>query len=196
MPDGRKDVEGMHITGASMTLEYAYQDWCLAQMAKTMGNYRIMSFYETIKELSSPLESGEWLYAASWNRWRLVALFWPVGVDGKGGFCESNSAIYSHYVPHDMTGLIELYGGADKYIERLNANLKKWTVWIFRSNKTKEGNWTDYGNQPGTGMAHLFNYAGAPWLTQNGYVRSRPLIVMWPLMEVIGMMRTRGRWER
>ena len=34
------------------------------------------------------------------------------------------------------------------------------------SNKTKEGNWTDYGNQPGTGMAHLFNYAGAPWLTQ------------------------------
>lgn len=75
VPDGRKDVEGMHITGASMTLEYAYQDWCLAQMAKTMGNYRIMSFYETIKELSSPLESGEWLYAASWNRWRLVTLF-------------------------------------------------------------------------------------------------------------------------
>ena len=66
-----------------------------------------------------------------------------------------------------MTGLIELYGGADKYIERLNANFEKSEPYgFFRSNKTKEGNWTDYGNQPGTGMAHLFNYAGAPWLTQ------------------------------
>lgn len=35
--DGRANVVGMHTTGASMTLEYAYQDWCLAQMAKAMG---------------------------------------------------------------------------------------------------------------------------------------------------------------
>lgn len=37
VPDGRANVVGMHTTGASMTLEYAYQDWCLAQMAKAMG---------------------------------------------------------------------------------------------------------------------------------------------------------------
>jgi len=63
--------------------------------------------------------------------------------------------------------LIELYGGADQYVKRLNANFEKSESYgFFRSNKTKEGNWTDYGNQPGTGMAHLFSYAGAPWLTQ------------------------------
>ena len=45
MPDGRKDVEGMHTTGASMTLEYAYQDWCLAQMAKTMGKLQDYEFF-------------------------------------------------------------------------------------------------------------------------------------------------------
>lgn len=45
VPDGRKDVEGMHITGASMTLEYAYQDWCLAQMAKTMGKLQDYEFF-------------------------------------------------------------------------------------------------------------------------------------------------------
>lgn len=44
VPDGRKDVEGMHTTGASMTLEYAYQDWCLAQMAKTMGRLQDYEF--------------------------------------------------------------------------------------------------------------------------------------------------------
>ena len=66
-----------------------------------------------------------------------------------------------------MAGLIELYGGADQYVKRLNANFEKSESYgFFRSNKTKEGNWTDYGNQPGTGMAHLFSYAGAPWLTQ------------------------------
>lgn len=168
VPDGRKDVEGMHITGASMTLEYAYQDWCLAQMAKTMGKLQDYEFFmkrsKNYRHLWNP-ESGYMQPRGIDGDW--LPCFDPLELTEKGGFCESNSAIYSHYVPHDMTGLIELYGGADKYIERLNANFEKSEPYgFFRSNKTKEGNWTDYGNQPGTGMAHLFNYAGAPWLTQ------------------------------
>ena len=43
VPDGRANVVGMHTTGASMTLEYAYQDWCLAQMAKAMASKLIMN---------------------------------------------------------------------------------------------------------------------------------------------------------
>lgn len=168
VPDGRKDVEGMHITGVSMTLEYAYQDWCLAQMAKTMGKLQDYEFFmkrsKNYRHLWNP-ESGYMQPRGIDGDW--LPCFDPLELTEKGGFCESNSAIYSHYVPHDMTGLIELYGGADKYIERLNANFEKSEPYgFFRSNKTKEGNWTDYGNQPGTGMAHLFNYAGAPWLTQ------------------------------
>ena len=100
--------------------------------------------------------NGEWL-----------PNFDPLELTEKGGFCESNSAIYSHYVPHDMQGLIELYGGHKKYAERLNENfIKSEPYGFFRSKDTKPGNWTDYGNQPGTGMAHLFNHARAPWLTQ------------------------------
>ena len=168
VPDGRKDVEGMHTTGASMTLEYAYQDWCLAQMAKTMGKLQDYEFFmkrsKNYRNLWNP-ESGYMQPRGEDGNW--LPYFDPLELTEKGGFCESNSAIYSHYVPHDMTGLIELYGGADKYIERLNANFEKSEPYgFFRSNKTKEGNWTDYGNQPGTGMAHLFSYAGAPWLTQ------------------------------
>lgn len=168
VPDGRKDVEGMHTTGASMTLEYAYQDWCLAQMAKTMGRLQDYEFFmkrsKNYRNLWNP-ESGYMQPRGEDGNW--LPCFDPLELTEKGGFCESNSAIYSHYVPHDMAGLIELYGGADQYVQRLNANFEKSESYgFFRSNKTKEGNWTDYGNQPGTGMAHLFSYAGAPWLTQ------------------------------
>lgn len=168
VPDGRKDVEGMHTTGASMTLEYAYQDWCLAQMAKTMGKLQDYDFFmkrsKNYRNLWNP-ESGYMQPRGEDGNW--LPCFDPLELTEKGGFCESNSAIYSHYVPHDMAGLIELYGGAGQYIKRLNANFEKSEPYgFFRSNKTKEGNWTDYGNQPGTGMAHLFSYAGAPWLTQ------------------------------
>ena len=168
VPDGRKDVEGMHTTGASMTLEYAYQDWCLAQMAKTMGRLQDYEFFmkrsKNYRNLWNP-ESGYMQPRGEDGNW--LPCFDPLELTEKGGFCESNSAIYSHYVPHDMAGLIELYGGADQYVKRLNANFEKSESYgFFRSNKTKEGNWTDYGNQPRTGMAHLFSYAGAPWLTQ------------------------------
>ncbi|WP_418841150.1 GH92 family glycosyl hydrolase [Phocaeicola sp.] len=168
VPDGRKDVEGMHTTGASMTLEYAYQGWCLAQMAKTMGKLQDYEFFmkrsKNYRNLWNP-ESGYMQSRGEDGNW--LPCFDPLELTEKGGFCESNSAIYSHYVPHDMAGLIELYGGADQYVKRLNANFEKSESYgFFRSNKTKEGNWTDYGNQPGTGMAHLFSYAGAPWLTQ------------------------------
>lgn len=168
VPDGRTDVQGMHTTGASMTLEYAYQDWCVAQMAKKMGKQQDYDFFmkrsQNYRTLWNP-KSGYMQPRGVDGNW--LPDFDPLELTEKGGFCESNSAIYSHYVPHDMAGLIELYGGADKYIEKLNSNFEKSEPYgFFRSNDTKEGNWTDYGNQPGTGMAHLFNYAGAPWLTQ------------------------------
>lgn len=168
VPDGRPNLRGMHTTGASMTLEYAYQDWCLAQMARALGynedydlfmkrskNYRFL--WNSKSGYIQPRGvDGEWL-----------PNFDPLELTEKGGFCESNSAIYSHYVPHDMKGLIELNGGCQCYIEKLNSNFVKSEPYgFFRSSKTKQGNWTDYGNQPGTGMAHLFSYAGAPWLTQ------------------------------
>lgn len=54
-----------------------------------------------------------------------------------------------------MQGLIALYGGHKKYAERLNENFVKSEPYGFPFKDTKSGNWTDYGNQPGTGMAHL-----------------------------------------
>jgi len=167
VPYDRTDGVGFHHTAtSSMTLEYAYQDWCLAQIAKNMGkddDYRL--FMERSKN-----------YRNVWNPEK--GFMYPRAMDGSfpedynpasGGnqshFCESNSAIYTHYVPHDMKGLIELFGGREKYVERLNEQFEKGQKTSFRDNERDEY-WIQYTNQPGTGMAHLFSHAGAPWLTQ------------------------------
>ena len=170
VPDGRDNVRGMHTTGAAMTLEYAYQDWCLSQMALNMGfeqDYRF--FLERSGNYRNVWDPAVgYMHARDTNGYFLPD-FDPLEISEKDGFCESNAAIYSHFVPHDMQGLIELFGGRKKYIERLDKQFRlSQPNGFFRSTdpSLKQYNWTDYGNQPGTGMAHLFSHAGAPWLTQ------------------------------
>ncbi|WP_347840352.1 GH92 family glycosyl hydrolase [uncultured Draconibacterium sp.] len=168
VPEGIK-AKGGHKDGASMTLEYAYQDWCLAQMAKSLGkdsDYELfMERSENYKHLWNP-ETRMMHPREMDGSW--IEDFQPV-VEGFNarGFCESNSAIYTHFIPHDMAGLIELFGGNEKYTHFLDWCFNEGEKLDFVGiNKNHAANWIDYGNQPGTGMAHLFNYSGAPWLTQ------------------------------
>jgi predicted alpha-1,2-mannosidase len=167
VPYDRTDGIGFHHSATSaMTLEYAYQDWCLAQIAQKMGK---QEDYELFMKRSQN-------YRNVWNP--DAGYMYPRMMDGsflkdcnpaRGGrdigFCESNAAVYSHYVPHDMKGLIELFGGNNVYAERLNEQFEKGERNGFRHNDEEEF-WTQYTNQPGTGMAHLFSHAGYPWLTQ------------------------------
>ena len=168
VPEGIK-AKGGHKDGAAMTLEYAYEDWALGQLAKALG-----------KEEDYQLFSKRSLnYKNLWNP--ETGMIHPKEMDGSWiknfevvsnkfnarGFCESNSAIYTNFVPHDMGGLIDLFGGNEAYTTFLNSSFIKAEELEFVSpGKNHAANWVDYGNQPGTGMAHLFNYAGAPWLTQ------------------------------
>lgn len=170
VPDGRKGVRGMHTTGASMTLEYAYQDWCLAQIAGTLGKTEDYEFFmKRSQNYRNVWDASVGFMNARDENGDFFKDFDPLEISEKDGFCESNAAIYSHYVPHDMPGLISLFGGRKEYVRRLNEQFElSEPNGFFRSSDKdlKKYNWTDYGNQPGTGMAHLFSYAGQPWLTQ------------------------------
>jgi len=167
IPQDRPHVTIHSEASTSMTLEYAYQDWCLAQIAKSMGKTEDYRFFiqrsQNYRNHWNP-KSG---YMHPRNRdgsW--VTDFHPL--DPKG-FCESNAAIYSYFVPHDMEGLVDLMGGKKKFSNRLNNAFERSAPGGFfriHGKRDEMANWTDYGNQPGTGMAHLFNYAGSPWLTQ------------------------------
>ena len=170
VPEGISGT-GMHKAGASMTLEYAYQDWCVAQLAQALGhqadavwlgqragNYAKL-WDPTVQLMRPRLVDGSWLPG-----------FEPVGKKGSfatKGFCESNAAIYTHFVPQDMPGLIKLFGGPAKYVQALNRQFEQaeGKNFVVAHGEHAES-WVDYDNQPGTAMAHLFNYAEAPWLSQ------------------------------
>jgi len=168
-----EDIEGggMHKDGAAMTLEYAYEDWCLAQLADALGK----------------ADDAAWLtaragnYANLWDpaigliRPRQKDGTWLPGFTGLGekgtftakGFCESNSHIYSHFVPQDLPGLIGRFGGAKAYAAILNDQFERAAPDRFVAPFAEyAAEYVSYDNQPGTAMAHLFNFAGAPWLSQ------------------------------
>ena len=165
-----EDIEGtgMHKDGAAMTLEYAYQDWCLAEFASALNktedarwlkgrsaNYT--NHWDSTTSLMRPRnKDGSWLKD-----------FAPVGEKAAKGFCEANAAIYTHFVPQDVAGLINLFGGAEKYSTALNKQFESSAKVNFVAGHDKhQYQWVDYDNQPSTAMAHMFNFAGTPWLSQ------------------------------
>jgi len=166
---GRGD--GFHRGGTSMTLEYAYQDWCISAMAELLGKDEDATLFlkrsENWRNVFDPVagwarprhESGEWMEPFS-----------PISIEGKfnsQGFIEGNSATYSFYVPQNVKGLITEMGGNELFINKLDSNFIKATPYRFITPHGEHGTgWVDYENQPSCEMAHLFSYAGAPWLTQ------------------------------
>ena len=163
--------DGFHRGGTSMTLEYAYQDWCIASMAKKLGkdadNELFMKRSENWRNVFDSLagwarprhENGDW-----------DKPFYPVSIGGKfnsPGFIEGNSATYSFYVPQNVKGLISEMGGNDAFINKLDSNFIKAKPYRFITPHGEHGTgWIDYENQPSCEMAHLFSFAGAPWKTQ------------------------------
>ena len=163
---------GFHRGGTSMTLEYAHQDWCLAQMAKILKKEEDVELFMK--------RSENWINVfdpvVGWARPRHASGKWfepffPVysndDIKKTIGFIESNSAIYSFYVPQNINGLIDKMGGKEAFINKLDSSFQKSKPFNFRNPHGDHAlRWVEYSNQPGGSMAHLFSYAGAPWKTQ------------------------------
>ncbi len=179
-----RDGGGGHREGAAQTLEYAYQDWCLAQLAKALGKQSDYEFffkrsgsYRTLFDS----QAGEKLdpqYGfnpkSGWMRPREKDGSWykdykPIGEGqfNSKGFVESNSAIYTWFVPHDLDGLSELMGGKGLAAEKLNRQFElAGEKHYVAPHGGHSGNWVDYENQPATGMAHIFSHLNQPWKSQ------------------------------
>jgi predicted alpha-1,2-mannosidase len=167
VPEGIRS-SGLHRNGASLTLEYAYQDWCLGQFAKALGRdddaQWLLKRSQNYRNLWDP--SVRWMRPrkrdGSW-----YPDFAAAGPVAGRGFTEANSAIYTHYVPHDVAGLVELFDGPDRYVAQLNEQFEQAAAHNFVVERGQHQlGWVGYDNQPSMAMAHLFNLAGAPWLSQ------------------------------
>ena len=165
---------GGHQDGAGQTLEYAFQDWCLAQMARSLGkeeDYRMfLKRAENYRNI--------WDEESGWMRPRTMDGTWYEPFDHRSyelGFVESTPAQSTWFVPHDLNGLAILMGGRDHMAFKLNrsfliAEPHDFVTISYRADNfvTSERRraYINYGNQPSMQTAFIFNYAGQPWLTQ------------------------------
>jgi predicted alpha-1,2-mannosidase len=150
----------------SKTLEYAYDDWCIAQMAKALGADDDYAAYirraQSYKNLFDP--STGFMRAKTNGAW--WAPFDPAEINFN--YTEANAWQYSFSVPQDVRGLIELMGGDERFAARLDS--------LFTTNpKTSGLDLPDvsgligqyaHGNEPSHHIAYLYSFAGRPWRTQ------------------------------
>jgi predicted alpha-1,2-mannosidase len=158
----------------SNTLAYAYDDWTVGQMAKALGKQKdYMTFTKRSFNYKNVFDPSIG-YMRRKNRDGSWASFSPFGdVAWLGsGFVEGNSWQYTYFVPHDLSGLIQLLG-RDEYNNRLEAGFEKSASHNFNSenlgSNSLEGMGVlpvNHGNQPNMQAAYLFNFSGKPWLTQ------------------------------
>lgn len=158
-------------TSVSNTLEYAYDDWCIAQLAEKLGRKDIYNTF--IKR------SGNWknVYDNS------IGFMRPKMEDGSfkeefdvlethgQGFIEGNSWNFSLYVPHDPEGMMQHMGGKKRLSRYLDSLFSMHLPDEFFANTediTREGIIGNYvhGNEPSHHVAYLYNITGEPWKTQ------------------------------
>lgn len=164
---------GFHMDGSTQTLEYAYQDYALAQMAKVLGkkdDYELFSKRALNYRNVFNKDTG-WM----WTRNREGKWNQPIDIlQYEHGFEEGNAAQYTWWVPHDVKGLIDLMGGTEVFTDKLNRSFLEARKHSFVSGKSENPTdqellrrvYINYGNQPCMQTPFLFNYAGKPWLTQ------------------------------
>lgn len=150
----------------SKTLEYAYDDWAIAQMAAEMGEEEIHKTFlkrgQYYKNLYDP-ESG-FMRAKANEGW--FSPFDPREVNFN--YTEANSWQYSFYVPQDVSGLVALSGGEQTFVEKLDRLFSESSETSGRQQADITGLIGQYahGNEPSHHMAYLYNYLGQPWKTQ------------------------------
>ncbi|WP_339751938.1 GH92 family glycosyl hydrolase [uncultured Winogradskyella sp.] len=150
----------------SKTLEYAYDDWTIAQMAKAMGkseDYKTYiqraQYYKNVYDPETQFMRGRFR-----NTW--FAPFDPYEVNFN--YTEANSWQYSFYVPQDVSGFINLLGGKDILEAQLDELFSAKTETSGRDQSDITGLIGQYahGNEPSHHMAYLYNFVNKPHKTQ------------------------------
>lgn len=150
----------------SKTLEYAYDDWCIAQMAKYTGhkddyNYFMMrsqnwkNLFDPNTKHIRPKRNGDW-----------ETPFDPREINNN--FTEGNSWQYSFFVPQDIAEMVEAYGGQETFEAKLDEMFSAPSATTGREQVDVTGLIGQYahGNEPSHHMTYLYNFAGRPDKTQ------------------------------
>lgn len=158
-------------SSVSKTLEYAYDDWCIAQIAKFADSKDIEKEYlkraqgfehvfdSQIGFMRPKLSDGSW-----------KTEFNTLSTHGQG-FIEGNAWNYSLYVPHQVDQMIKMMGGKAKFSEHLDSLFTMQIddkYFAHTEDITRDGIIGNYvhGNEPGHHIPYLYNWTDQPWKTQ------------------------------
>ena len=164
------DLDGQSVT---KTLEYAYDDWCLARMAFVQGKEEDHAQFQLRSQSFQSLFDAQTGFMRAKNAdgtWKRP--FDPTFSDhdfAVAEYTEGNAWQHSWFVPHDVRKLIDLHGGPEPFVQKLDS-LFTIDDAISGENASSDisgliGQYA-HGNEPSHHIAYLYNYAGAPWKTQ------------------------------
>jgi len=150
---------------ASLTCEYAFPDWALAQLALKLGHTNDSAEFMRRSENWTNLWDGQYIRPRHRDgRW---ADFNPL-VGRNRGYAEANAEQYSFFNVQDVPGMAVRMGGFDRFAERLQNDFVQAEPRQFAFSEGQFGSegTVNYANEPCMAEAHLFNHAGRPWLSQ------------------------------
>ena len=156
----------------SRTLEYSYDDWCMARMAHLLGKtedeelfLKWAGNYRNVFDPKTKFMRGRTAEGAFITPFDPKVLYAP-------DYTEANAWQYTFFVPHDPQGLIDLMGGDQPFIEKLDQMFAEDSVikpggisWMGINVKGLIGQYCQ-GNEPDQNVPYLYIYAGAPYKTQ------------------------------
>ena len=151
----------------SCTLEYAYDDWAIARMAQAMGRDDVFGEYARRALNYVNVFDGSTCFfrgRQSDGNWSAPFEEFATGRDST----EATPWHYRFFVPHDVNGLIQLFGSREAFIREMDRlfTLESDEMQLDVSDVTGLMGQYAHGNEPSHHMAYLYNYVGQPWKTQ------------------------------
>jgi predicted alpha-1,2-mannosidase len=198
--DEKETVEGVHPferrQAVAVTLETTYDDWCMAEWAKALNKKEDYDYfskrahnYENVFDkrvdfMVPKSADGNWVLDE-----KEFSPIWSGGQGGREYYTEMNGWIYTFHVQQDVAGLINLMGGREKFITKLDrlfqeqfskrdgtGNANKYYFQAQFPDMTGLIGQYAQGNEPSFHIPYLYNYGGAPWMTQR---RVRDIMKIW-----------------
>lgn len=159
-------------SSVSKTLEYAYDDWAIAQAAKKLGKEDIyQEFIKRSENYKNVYDSQSGFMRPKLSDGSFKKEFDPLDTHGQG-FIEGNAWNYSLYVPHAPAELIEMMGGKERFSKHLDTLFSMELPDKYFANTediSREGIIGNYvhGNEPSHHILYMYNWTDTPWKAQD-----------------------------
>ncbi|WP_303922914.1 GH92 family glycosyl hydrolase [Draconibacterium sediminis] len=164
--------EDKSLYSVSKTLEYAFDDWCIAQIAKNTGDAAIENeFLERSNAYKKVYDPSIGFMRPKQSNGEFRKEFDPLDTHGQG-FIEGNAWNYGLYVPHQVEDMVQLMGGKSRLSGMLDSlfTMELDDKYIEKNEDiTRDGMIGNYvhGNEPGHHIPFLYNYTDEPYKTQS-----------------------------